>query len=233
MQCQLKFANVCSCMRQTCDPLQPLSPPCRDRRDQAGRVFECLFTSSPRQFSPSLYRALQQEQMIKIEPPPPALPNPLAGNVEGEQGVREGGKEMKRGNTLFMEKGNGAGLRALIETRGGRQGWSSGVKFVYGATRQLFSKTTFHGCIAIKPMTGSPRAKTKPSISGASRTCRVTFTRLWSLFEFNVAIFTSEICVIIFCYAHNITIRGFVEYATFPDNKISLVKCVFAVAAAQ
>lgn len=55
---------------------------------------------------------------------------------------------MKRGNILFMEKGNGASLQEFIESQREGRGGATGEKLftVYG--RQLFSKTTFHRCMA-------------------------------------------------------------------------------------
>lgn len=91
-------------MRQTRGPLQSLSPPCHDRCDQTGCVLQCLFTSSPRQFSPSLHQRLRREQDDKNRASSTSQADPLT--VESVGGA--GGKEMQTEDILFMEKGNGA-----------------------------------------------------------------------------------------------------------------------------
>lgn len=155
------------------------SPPCHDRYDQAGVVYECLFTSSPRQFSPSLYQQLQQEQLTNIEPGRPAgfYPTLLQGNWKGSRGRGWKGEIVclwKRA----MEQDYQSSLK--LRAKAGVVVWSV---VVYSGTR-LISKTTFYGCKAINPLTGSLQAKMKYFISGTSRTSHLK--HLWSLFGFTV-----------------------------------------------
>lgn len=165
--------------------------------------------------------------MTKIEPRPPAqlYPTLLRGKWKGSRGEGRG-KEMKRGNILFMEKGNGASLPEFIETRGaGCLEWSclqsckaiifqNNISWMYSIHTTLwFSSQWFD------------------FISGSSRTlCHVyTFMvtiwlrcnvcgEVYSVFSDleSLTTFTCEICVIIFCHVCNITIWGLEECITFP-----------------
>lgn len=94
----------------------PQSPPCHDRCDRAGRVYECLFTSSPRQFS-------QQEQLTKIEP---GWPAPLcsaqpsyweSGRGAGGEGVREGGRRWKGGIVCLWKRAMGQDYQSSVKLR--------------------------------------------------------------------------------------------------------------------
>lgn len=130
-------------MGQTHGQLQPISLPRLDGCVQAVHVFECLFTSSPQQFSPEPYHRLQQEQLTKIELHWPAqLDTSLEGTLEGEQGGKGGASGWKGGIFCLWKRAMEQVYQGSLNLRQKAGRWSEAVS---SGTGLIFSKTTFHG----------------------------------------------------------------------------------------
>ena len=137
----LKSESVCAYMRQTSCPLQSLSPPYHDRCDQTGCVLQCLFTSSPRQFSLSLHQRLRREQDDKNRASSTSQADPLT--VESVGGA--GGERRRRRKIFCLWK---RAMEQVNQSSPKLKGCSSVVEWL------MWQGVVFVDVCTIKPLIG-------------------------------------------------------------------------------